>query len=159
MLLLTLIGITRYVNGGLHSLASPHGIPNVPAAIGPFLVLHAYASGTTALTGVEAISNGVPIFRPVEWRVQRPTGWVPHGRSPNGERRSAMAKGTGDKIEGKVDKAKGQVKEAAGKATNDRSTEIEGKKDQVKGEGKQAWGDVKNAGQRVKEAVKDARTD
>lgn len=31
-----------------------------------FLVLRAFASGTTALTGVEAISNGVPAFRPPE---------------------------------------------------------------------------------------------
>jgi len=32
-------------------------------AVTPFLVLHAFASGCTALTGVEAISNGVPAFR------------------------------------------------------------------------------------------------
>ena len=29
----------------------------------PFLVLHAFASGTTALTGVEAISNGITAFK------------------------------------------------------------------------------------------------
>jgi hypothetical protein len=27
------------------------------------LILHAFASGTTALTGVEAISNGIPAFK------------------------------------------------------------------------------------------------
>lgn len=32
------------------------------------LVLHAFASGLTALTGIEAISNGVPAFRPPEAR-------------------------------------------------------------------------------------------
>jgi len=32
-------------------------------ALGLFLVLRAFAAGTTALTGVEAISNGVPAFR------------------------------------------------------------------------------------------------
>ena len=32
-------------------------------AIGLFLVLHAFSSGTTALTGVEAISNGIPAFK------------------------------------------------------------------------------------------------
>ncbi len=40
-----------------------------PAAIQPltaFLVLRAFASGCTALTGIEAISNGVPAFRPPE---------------------------------------------------------------------------------------------
>ena len=32
-------------------------------AISLFLILHAFASGTTALTGVEAISNGITAFR------------------------------------------------------------------------------------------------
>jgi amino acid transporter len=31
-----------------------------------FMVLHAFAAGCTALTGVEAISNGVPAFKPPE---------------------------------------------------------------------------------------------
>lgn len=35
-----------------------HGI----STITPFLILHAFASGTTALTGVEAISNGITAF-------------------------------------------------------------------------------------------------
>jgi amino acid transporter len=33
-----------------------------------FLVLHTFATGCTALTGIEAISNGVPAFRPPEAR-------------------------------------------------------------------------------------------
>ena len=33
------------------------------AQITPFLILHAFASGTTALTGVEAISNGITAFK------------------------------------------------------------------------------------------------
>ena len=33
------------------------------SAITPFLILHAFASGTTALTGVEAISNGITAFK------------------------------------------------------------------------------------------------
>ncbi len=32
-------------------------------AIALFLILRAFASGTTALTGVEAISNGIPAFK------------------------------------------------------------------------------------------------
>ena len=71
MVLLVLVGIVRYLAGGLHPLPPPRGIPNAAGAIGLFLILHAYASGTTALTGVEAISDGVPIFRPVEWRNAR----------------------------------------------------------------------------------------
>ena len=31
--------------------------------VGMFLILHAFASGTAALTGVEAISNGIPAFK------------------------------------------------------------------------------------------------
>jgi amino acid transporter len=33
------------------------------AKVTPFLILHAFASGTTALTGVEAISNGITAFK------------------------------------------------------------------------------------------------
>ncbi|MGH9193331.1 MAG: APC family permease, partial [Acidimicrobiales bacterium] len=36
-------------------------------------VLHAFASGGAAVTGVEAISNGVPAFRKPEWRNARRT--------------------------------------------------------------------------------------
>src|SRR5262249_532352 len=36
--------------------------PVVPPNVTPFLVLHGFASGCAALTGVEAISNGVPAF-------------------------------------------------------------------------------------------------
>ena len=32
-------------------------------AVTLFLLLHAFSSGTTALTGVEAISNGIPAFK------------------------------------------------------------------------------------------------
>lgn len=40
-----------------------------PVAVQPvtiFLLLHAFATGCTALTGIEAISNGVPAFKPPE---------------------------------------------------------------------------------------------
>jgi len=42
---------------------------SAPPAIAPltlFLLLHAFATGCTALTGIEAISNGVPAFKPPE---------------------------------------------------------------------------------------------
>ena len=42
-------------------------------SLGAFLVLRAFASGCTALTGVEAISDGVPAFKPPEWRNARIT--------------------------------------------------------------------------------------
>ena len=38
-----------------------------------FVVMHAFASGGAAVTGVEAISNGVPAFRKPEWKNARTT--------------------------------------------------------------------------------------
>jgi amino acid transporter len=48
-------------------------LPHVPESVSAFLILRAFASGCTALTGVEAISDGVPAFRPPEWRNARVT--------------------------------------------------------------------------------------
>nr|MBA2276747.1 APC family permease [Chloroflexia bacterium] len=42
-------------------------------AVGLFLILRAFSSGCAALTGVEAISDGVPAFQPPEWRNARTT--------------------------------------------------------------------------------------
>jgi hypothetical protein len=36
---------------------------HVLSVITPFILLHAFANGTTALTGVEAISNGITAFK------------------------------------------------------------------------------------------------
>jgi amino acid transporter len=46
----------------LHAVAKTGGLLTV------FLALRAFASGCTALTGVEAVSNGVPAFRPPKSR-------------------------------------------------------------------------------------------
>ena len=40
---------------------------------GIFGVLHAFASGGAAVTGVEAISNGVPAFKEPAWKNARQT--------------------------------------------------------------------------------------
>jgi amino acid transporter len=46
-------------------------------AVGALLVLRAFASGSTAMTGIEAISNAVPVFKPTEWRNARTTlSWM-----------------------------------------------------------------------------------
>jgi amino acid transporter len=68
VLALLAIGGLRALSGGLHPLPPPPGfvVPPETTAVGMFVLLHAYASGTTALTGVEAISNGVSAFRPLE---------------------------------------------------------------------------------------------
>jgi hypothetical protein len=41
--------------------------------VGVLLILRAFSSGSTAMTGIEAISNAVPVFKPVEWRNARTT--------------------------------------------------------------------------------------
>jgi amino acid transporter len=60
------VGIARAVMEGPGSFA-PTAFA-VSGQVTPFLVLHTFAAGCTALTGIESISNGVPIFRPPESR-------------------------------------------------------------------------------------------
>jgi amino acid transporter len=68
------IGVVRALTGHLHPVEPVTGAALRPAgSAGLFLVLHAFASGGAALTGVEAISNGVPAFRPPEWKNARTT--------------------------------------------------------------------------------------
>ncbi|MEU1842208.1 APC family permease [Micromonospora sediminicola] len=53
--------------------------PAVPATegLGLLLVLRAFSSGAVSMTGIEAVSNAVPAFRPTEWRNARTTlGWM-----------------------------------------------------------------------------------
>src|SRR2546426_224704 len=58
-------GVAKCVVGTCpHPVAPPHAIAAGTGAAGLFLVLKAFASGSAALTGVEAISNGVSAFRP-----------------------------------------------------------------------------------------------
>ena len=60
------IGIFRYFLGTLGVVADPPSFEHLSetvAAITPFLLLHAFSSGTAALTGIEAISNGITAFR------------------------------------------------------------------------------------------------
>ncbi len=59
------IGLFRFFSGSLGTVVNPpemevHGILG---AITPFLILHAFSSGTAALTGIEAISNGTTAFK------------------------------------------------------------------------------------------------
>ncbi len=58
-------GLFRYFTGALGTVVEPpewHVVHTVNA-LTPFLLLHAFSNGTTALTGVEAISNGIPAFK------------------------------------------------------------------------------------------------
>jgi len=65
--LIILAGLVRLLFGSL-PVGIPAPIPAATAAQGltAFLILRAFASGCTALTGVEAISDGVPVFKPPE---------------------------------------------------------------------------------------------
>jgi amino acid transporter len=56
----------------------PHVTGVVPAAVpaeslGILLLMRAFADGCSAITGVEAVSNGVPAFKPPEWKNARTT--------------------------------------------------------------------------------------
>jgi amino acid transporter len=75
MFLLLGVGVGRYVFGDL-PVVGQHldGMVEFGSKdVWWFLVLHAFASGGAAVTGVEAISNGVPAFRRPEWRNARQT--------------------------------------------------------------------------------------
>ncbi|MEJ5198452.1 MAG: APC family permease [Anaerolineae bacterium] len=66
MMFLTVgVGIARYFAGTLGVVADPPPLEMTESlqAVSLFLILHAFSSGTTALTGVEAISNGITAFR------------------------------------------------------------------------------------------------
>jgi amino acid transporter len=59
------VGLVRYLTGTLGSVVDPPEleIATTISAITPFLILHAFSSGTAALTGIEAISNGITAFK------------------------------------------------------------------------------------------------
>ena len=62
------VGLFRLTTGTLEptaAAAAPTGEGTLQA-LSLFLILRAFASGSTALTGVEAISNGIPAFRKPE---------------------------------------------------------------------------------------------
>ncbi|MEV0155264.1 APC family permease [Micromonospora sp. NPDC050686] len=75
VLALLVVGWWRAAGRGF----APMPPPPVPAAegLGLLLVLRAFASGAVSMTGIEAVSNAVPAFRPTEWRNARTTlGWM-----------------------------------------------------------------------------------
>ncbi len=64
MLVTIAVGIIKYFTGGVQTDAAQNLA--VPAATQPvtlFLILSAFSNGCSALTGVEAVSDGVPNFR------------------------------------------------------------------------------------------------
>lgn len=59
------VGFTRYLLGslGLVIEAPPMDFHGAAQSLSLFLILHAFSSGTAALTGIEAISNGIQAFK------------------------------------------------------------------------------------------------
>jgi amino acid transporter len=57
-------GLFRLLTDGAVHLSMTAPVATRPVTM--FLILHTFATGCTALTGIEAISNGVPAFQPPE---------------------------------------------------------------------------------------------
>jgi amino acid transporter len=69
--LVVIAGLAKAGSHGFHPTApAPH---RATEALGVLLVLRAFASGATAMTGIEVISNAVPVFRPPEAKHARQT--------------------------------------------------------------------------------------
>src|SRR5689334_4159435 len=66
---LVVAGIVELATGTARHAVTPHPLPVGAGTITLFVLLRAFSSGSTALTGVEAIANGVNAFR------------RPHGRN------------------------------------------------------------------------------
>jgi amino acid transporter len=72
IMIMIVTGLIRYfaTSAGLVAESAGYGIRPDPAHTNVaglaliFLAMRAFASGTTALTGIEAVANGVPAFRP-----------------------------------------------------------------------------------------------
>jgi len=72
-----IFGFFRNAAGGfeVHPPAEQIVVGSSPITI--LLILRAFASGCSAMTGVEAISDGVPAFQPPEWKNARTTlSWM-----------------------------------------------------------------------------------
>jgi amino acid transporter len=69
MYVLIVVGVGRCLDGTCPQATVPHPLAAGAGAVTLLVVLRAFASGASALTGVESISNGVNAFR------------LPHGRN------------------------------------------------------------------------------
>jgi amino acid transporter len=64
MSLTLIVGFIRYLTGDLPTVVDVEAVEHtVLEPLGLFLVLKAFSSGCTALTGIEAISNGITAFK------------------------------------------------------------------------------------------------
>jgi amino acid transporter len=73
--LLVVVGLVDAAGRGF--AASPRPAVHASEGLGLLLVLRAFSSGATAMRGIEAISNAVPVFEPVPRRNARTTlSWM-----------------------------------------------------------------------------------
>ena len=73
--LLVIVGLIDAASRGFAAVPKPS--VGATQGVGILLVLRAFSSGSTAMTGIEAISNAVLAFKPVEWRNARKTlSWM-----------------------------------------------------------------------------------
>jgi amino acid transporter len=66
IMVLIAAGLYQYATGGVTPVSVPLPVNAGHQPLTTFLLLTAFANGCTAMTGVEAVSNGVPAFRPPE---------------------------------------------------------------------------------------------
>ena len=66
MLLTVGVGLVRFLTGTLGVVTNPPEMYSTYATLQiltPFLLLHAFSNGTSAMTGIEAIANGITAFK------------------------------------------------------------------------------------------------
>jgi amino acid transporter len=66
ILVLIAVGTIRVLTGHADPVQTVDAVQPTNAMLTVFLLLTAFSNGCTAMTGVEAVSNGVPAFRPPE---------------------------------------------------------------------------------------------
>jgi amino acid transporter len=75
ILLLIVTGLAQAARRGFSAAPPPPLEATEPLTM--LLVLRAFAAGAASMTGIEAVSNAVPAFQPVEWRNARTTlTWI-----------------------------------------------------------------------------------
>jgi amino acid transporter len=75
MFAMLIVGISRNAMDGFERTPPPASAGELAGvgALSTLVLLRAFSSGGAALTGVEAISDGVPAFKPPEWQNARKT--------------------------------------------------------------------------------------
>lgn len=66
MILMLATGLVRWIAGGMPAAEPPRIDYPAVQSLALFLILRAFSSGCAALTGIEAISNGIPAFKAPE---------------------------------------------------------------------------------------------